>query len=652
LSSHMGAGPAAAEPGALYIALVCETPSVVGPLQTLISVAPALVSQVVSIDVRPGVAAVLHHEERQSAATAAAGLAGAMGRSAAPDPLAPYPRLVLRVVLRSGDGRRAQSAAGVEHALHEEGKWVGVCARGGGTTALGNASNGSRLQLSWVGGVPPLDVLSSYAVFLGRPGHLASVPAMASAAAETAAAAEALVLAALPASQGRTRAPCEACAASPAAVLFSLPSPGADDVPAVPAVPRTDAGGEELVGETRISAAIGRPAPAPFDVEYLEHRPGRMTQLFRRHTRQDARCPLCHLDGVSVSGLLDHFHALHTDVNVEFFRAVSAADLGGAASSRGGGSAWDRYLANVRWLSTPMLLPGIVGLVGCVASSAGAVQLSARPRPIRDAVASADVHPAGRASSSQQLRVEEGAVRSVGGLRDRGGAGSATATAAFLRGKRSCVFHPLASGASRRRPRMSPRSSGKRDAHRTLASASAGREYFHTGTLAPLTVKQSPHAELSSDSEDDVNEDWLHSMDAARLEALELPAHDALFMALWTGYVDAVPSWGDRGAAFLLGSFLVARRRTILETGLLAQAVAHVEVTYTHGLLDVDAAAQAIGVLTDRSSSGVPRGSLVGAAKGLDPAEAVVAAAAGVAASDARAAAAEPSGMGDRRARQ
>jgi len=199
---------------------------------------------------------------------------------------------------------------------------------------------------------------------------------------------------------------------------------------------------------------------------------------------------------------------------------------------------------------------------------------------------------------------------------------------------------------------MSPRSSGKRDAHRTLASASAGREYFHTGTLAPLTVKQSPHAELSSDSEDDVNEDWLHSMDAARLEALELPAHDALFMALWTGYVDAVPSWGDRGVAFLLGSFLVARRRTILETGLLAQAVAHVEVTYTHGLLDVDAAAQTIGVLTDRSSSGVPRGSLVGAAKGLDPAEAVVAAAAGVAASDARAAAAEPSGKGDRRARQ
>jgi len=112
-------------------------------------------------------------------------------------------------------------------------------------------------------------------------------------------------------------------------------------------------------------------------------------------------------------------------------------------------------------------------------------------------------------------------------------------------------------------------------------------------------------------------------------------------MALCSGYVDAAPPWGDRGAAFLLGGFCVVRRRTILETGLLAQAVAHVEVMYTHGLLDVDAAAQAIGVLTDRSRLGVPSGTSVGTDNGPDPAEAVVAAAAGVAASDARAAAAE-----------
>ena len=287
-----------------------------------------------------------------------------------------------------------------------------------------------------------------------------------------------------------------------------------------------------------------------------------------------------------------------------------------------------------------MLLPGLFESAGWVQSTAGAVRPSSRLPPAAAAVAPGTVHPDGRAPF-QPLRDDHGVVRSAGVLREGGGAGPATAAAAFLRRDLSFPRHPLGAGASRRRPRLLPRSGKARIARRTLATASAGREYSHTGSLAPLSVKQSPNAELSSDSEDGVDEEWLHSMDAARLEALELPSHDVLFMALWSGYVDAAPPWGDRGAAFLLGGFFVARRKTILETGLLAQAVAHVEVMYTHGLLDVDSAAQAIGVLTDRSCSGVPSGSSVGTDNGLDPAEAVVAAAAGVAASDARAAAAE-----------
>jgi len=639
MSSAVGGGSAAGQRCEFYLALVCETPALVGPLQTLISVVPTLVSQAVSIDLRPGVAAVLHHEERQSAATAAAGLAGRMGRSAAPDPLAAHPRLLLRIAHRTGDGRRAEPAPGVEHVLHKDGKWVGLCARGGGTVALGDALEGWRLHLSWVGGLSPLDVLSTYSVFLGRPGHLAAVPAVASAAAEMAAAAEALVVADHPASQGPMTAPREPCAASPAAKLFSLPSSGGGGVPAVP---RVDADGEELVGGRRTPAVFDRSAPTPFDVEYLEYRPGRKAQPFRRHTRQDARCPLCHLDARTVSGLLDHLRALHIDVSVELFRAVSAAELEGAAAaaSNGGGRGWDRYLAHIRWVSTPMLLPGLFESAGWVQSTAGAVRPSSRLPPAAAAVAPGTVHPDGRAPF-QPLRDDHGVVRSAGVLREGGGAGPATAAAAFLRRDLSFPRHPLGAGASRRRPRLLPRSGKARIARRTLATASAGREYFHTGSLAPLSVKQSPNAELSSDSEDGVDEEWLHSMDAARLEALELPSHDVLFMALWSGYVDAAPPWGDRGAAFLLGGFFVARRKTILETGLLAQAVAHVEVMYTHGLLDVDSAAQAIGVLTDRSCSGVPSGSSVGTDNGLDPAEAVVAAAAGVAASDARAAAAE-----------
>ena len=531
MSSALGGGAAAGQRCEFYVALVCETPALVWPLQTLISVVPKLVSQAVSIDLRPGVAAVLHHEERQSAATAAAGLAGRMGRSAAPDPLAAHPRLLLRIAHRTGDGRRAEPAPGVEHVLHKDGKWVGLCARGGGTVALGDALNGWQLHLSWVGGLSPLDVLSTYSVFLGRPGHLTAVSAVASAAAEMAAAAEALVVADHFASQGPMTAPREPCTASPAAKLFSLRSSGGGGVPAVP---RVDADGEELVDRRRTPEVFDRSAPTPFDVEYLEYRPGRKAQPFRRHIRQDARCPLCHLDARTVGGLLDHLRALHTVVSVELFRAVSAAEMEGAAAaaSSGGGRGWDRYLEHIRWVSTPMLLPGLFESAGWVQSTAGAVRLSSR-LPHVAAAAPGIVHPDGRAPW-QPLRDDHGVVRSAGVLREGGGAGPRTAAAAFLRRDLSFSCHTLAAGASRRRPRLLPRSGKARVARRTLATARADREYFHTGGLAPLSVKQSPNAELSSDSEDGVEEDWLHSMDAARLEALELPSHDVFFMALWS----------------------------------------------------------------------------------------------------------------------
>jgi len=161
-----------------------------------------------------------------------------------------------------------------------------------------------------------------------------------------------------------------------------------------------------------------------------------------------------------------------------------------------------------------------------------------------------------------------------------------------------------------------------------------------------LVLRQSTNAVLSSDSEDDIDDEWLSAMDAARMEAFELPAPDVLFMALWTGFVNASPAWGDRGAAFLLASSFAARRRTILGAGLVPQAAAHVEVMYLHGLVDVDGAAQAFNVLTDRSPPDLARGTLTGAVNALDPAVAVIAAAAGVAASDAQAAAADEAAAG------
>jgi len=101
--SGKGAASGAAQRSVTYFALVCETPTVMGPPQTVIAVVLAPVGGAASIDVRPGMVAVVHHEERQLAATSAASLAGTMGRRAAPAPLASYTRHHLKITQRSGD---------------------------------------------------------------------------------------------------------------------------------------------------------------------------------------------------------------------------------------------------------------------------------------------------------------------------------------------------------------------------------------------------------------------------------------------------------------------------------------------------------------------------------------------------------------------
>jgi len=221
---------------------------------------------------------------------------------------------------------------------------------------LGDAQKGWGLRLSWMGGLVPLDVLSTDAVLLGRRRHMAAVTPTALTAAEMASAAVARVLAARCASQDPKTAPSQPFSASPAAVMFSLPCAGSGGVPAV--MP-TDAGGKELEGCTSTAAAIERLGTPPFDIQYSECRPSRKTQPFRKHTRQDARCPPCHLDEGSFPALLNHLRLLHTDINVELFRGVSAAEVGGASISSGECRGWDRSLANIRWGSSPAHLPGI-----------------------------------------------------------------------------------------------------------------------------------------------------------------------------------------------------------------------------------------------------------------------------------------------------
>jgi len=78
--------------------------------------------------------------------------------------------------------------------------------------------------------------------------------------------------------------------------------------------------------------------------------------------------------------------------------------------------------------------------------------------------------------------------------------------------------------------------------------------------------------------EDEIDEDWLHAMDAARFEAWELPSAEVLFMTLYTELVEAAQSWGARRAVFQLARCFVSRHWTILGRDLVPQALVDVEV--------------------------------------------------------------------------
>jgi len=121
----------------LYVAQVSGTSSVMGPMQTLISVVVARTGEEVSIDLRPRVAALLEQAERRLAAAEAVGAVGIFRRPAAPVTLTGEARLLLLFAPCTSVGA-ADAVAGVGHMICSSGKWVGV-GGGGGTTVLRGA---------------------------------------------------------------------------------------------------------------------------------------------------------------------------------------------------------------------------------------------------------------------------------------------------------------------------------------------------------------------------------------------------------------------------------------------------------------------------------------------------------------------------------
>jgi len=110
-----------------------------GPIQTLISVVVAPTREEVSIDLRPGVVALLQRAERQLSSAEAVGVVGVFGRPAAPATLTGEARLLLRFAPCTSVGA-PDAVAGVEHEIFSSGKWVGVS--GGGCRTVPRESLG------------------------------------------------------------------------------------------------------------------------------------------------------------------------------------------------------------------------------------------------------------------------------------------------------------------------------------------------------------------------------------------------------------------------------------------------------------------------------------------------------------------------------
>jgi len=108
------------------------------------------------------------------------------------------------------------------------------------------------------------------------------------------------------------------------------------------------------------------------------------------------------------------------------------------------------------------------------------------------------------------------------------------------------------------------------------------------------------------DSEDDLDHAWKAGMDAQRLETIGVASSDAFFMALWSSFVEAAPLWSEGGTVTLLQDFVAARCGTIARAGLLPQATEHVRLLYTHGLIDVEVAADCVGLLADECTRIAP----------------------------------------------
>ena len=107
------------------------------------------------------------------------------------------------------------------------------------------------------------------------------------------------------------------------------------------------------------------------------------------------------------------------------------------------------------------------------------------------------------------------------------------------------------------------------------------RQYFHSQTNLPMS-----HGEWMVDSDDEIDETWLHEMSSELLDELEdVSAKEKQFMKLWNRFIKSNHLIADRDMPAKCHEFIVIHRKQLLNAGLRLNLLLHLFNLWDSGVI-------------------------------------------------------------------
>jgi len=110
------------------------------------------------------------------------------------------------------------------------------------------------------------------------------------------------------------------------------------------------------------------------------------------------------------------------------------------------------------------------------------------------------------------------------------------------------------------------------------------RQYFHSRTNLPMS-----HGEWMVDSDDEIDETWLHEMSSELLDELEdVSAKEKHFMKLWNRFIKSTHVIADRDVPEKCRDFILSHRKQLLNAGLRLNLLLHLFNLWDSGVISSD----------------------------------------------------------------